>query len=428
VTAVARHRTRSTVLALVVSIVAIVAMVVIGIAGVHTLADSTLGRRAEGQALAAPGQRLPFTATALVGVIDDAGRLTSSVAIALEPNGVGGNIVAIAASADAGSGTTGELAPLDAVLEVSGPTAYREAVERLTGLSFDVVEVVDEVRFAQLVTPLGDLLASFPVPLHDASSGQTWEAGEVTLGPTTAAMALTASDPAVADWYLEPARAAVWKAVAQRVGGGIGSALPVPTDQDLPALTDLDAFVDRLFAAPVAFRALGFTIIDPQRVAEELPKDLRDAFGPGAVEGVVAHDRAELLMVFGAIAPARLGAPLEAPSFRVVSGFTDDALATLGFNRSDVLKRAIDGLLFVKVNIVSVADLPGSTVPDVTRIEVADPSVVGGVQETYGSLFGEIDVVVAKTTITGVDIEVTLGRSFLDQLRGESPADVAGSG
>ena len=43
------------------------------------------------------------------------------------------------------------------------PDELLAAVERLTGLSFDVVEIVDPPRFAQLVTPLGDLLALLPV-------------------------------------------------------------------------------------------------------------------------------------------------------------------------------------------------------------------------------------------------------------------------
>jgi hypothetical protein len=133
-------------------------------------------------------------------------------------------------------------------------------------------------------------------------------------------------------------------------------------------------------------------------------------------------------MVFGAIAPARLGAPLEAPNFRIVSGFSDDDLAGLGLNRSDVLKRAIDGLLFVKVNIVAVADLPGAGVPDVTQVLVVDPTVVDGVRDTYGSLFGAIDVRVDDVRVEGVDIEVILGRSFLDSVRGESAGGVAGSG
>ena len=44
----------------------------------------------------------------------------------------------------------------------------------------------------------------------------------------------------------------------------------------------------------------------------------------------------------------------------------------------------------------------------------------------YEPLFGEIEVVPAKVRIDGIDIEVTLGRTFLEQLRGELSSGVAG--
>lgn len=427
-TAIRQRRTRSTVLSLVASVSALAAVAVLGIAGVRTLADSTVGRRAGGDSVAVASQRLPFTATALVGVADDTGRLTSAVVMSLEPDGTGGGIVGLAAAADAGSGATDELAPLASVLAVDGATAFLEAAERLTGLSFDVVEVVDQRRFAQLITPLGDLTADFPTDLFDASSGETWEAGETALTGPAAARAITASDSSIADWFMEPGRAAVWQAVADRVGAGIGTAEPVASDVDLPVPSTLDQFFDRLFAGPVSFRALSFVTIDEERIDEQLPSELAGAFGRDSVEAVVAHDRAELLMVLGAIAPSRLGAPLEAPSFRVVSAFADADLAELGLNRADVLKQAIDRLLFVKVNIVSVADLPDAEVPETTQIFVSDPEVIAGVEETYGDLFDGVEISVADVLIDGVDIEIRLGRSFLDGLRGDSGDDVAGSG
>jgi hypothetical protein len=206
---------------------------------------------------------------------------------------------------------------------------------------------------------------------------------------------VTATDPTIEDWYFEPARAAVWGAVADRVGAGIGSAEPVDSDEDLQVPRTLDEFIDRLFAGPVTFRALGIEPLDDDRLAEQLPNTLVGAFGPDSVDAVSVHDRAETLMVMGAVAPGRIGAPLDAPSFRIVSGFSSDDLDDLGLNNADVLKRAIDGLIFTQVNVVSVADVAGSEVPEVTRIVVADPSVIEGVEQTYGPLFGEIEVVAA---------------------------------
>src|SRR4029453_15476177 len=100
---------------------------------------------------------LPYTPTALVGTVDEDRRLTTVAVLTIEPDGTGGSIVEIAASADANSGNAGVLAPLNAVLKVEGPDALALDAEVLTGVSFDVVELVDQERFAQMVAPLGDL-------------------------------------------------------------------------------------------------------------------------------------------------------------------------------------------------------------------------------------------------------------------------------
>ena len=412
-------------MAFVAAIAAMAAAGVIGVSGVQLLADSTAGEQARGQAEVVQRQRLPFTSTALVGVVDEDGRLTSVAAWVLATEGVGGSIIGIAATADGASGTTETLAPLAAVYRLSGPEDFRNAVEQLTGLSFDVIEVVDQQRFAQLVSPLGDLPTLLPVAFADASTGDSWEAGDVSLTSPGAARAITATDPDVADWFFESARASVWRAVADRVGAGVGSVTPIASDRDVPIPRNLDEFADRLFAEAVEFRALGFTPIDPDRVDDQLRAEYRGALG--ARDAVVAHDRAEMAILFGAIAPSRLGAPLDAPVFRVVSPFADSDLEGLGLNRSDVLKRAIDGLFFAKANVVSVADISAAPVPDLTQVLVADEEVIDAVRDLYEPLFGEIDIEVASVTIDGIDIEVTLGRSFLDVLRGDSTPVVAGS-
>ena len=425
-TAVKRHRTRSTAVAFCAAILGLVAVGFLGVSGVRSLSDSTAGQRADGQSSQRPTQRLPFTATALVGVVDEEERLTSVAVWVLEPTGVGGSIVGVAATADAASGAFDTLSPLAAVFDAGGAEDFLVAAERLTGLSFDVVEVLDQRRFAQIVAPLGDLPVLLPAPVVDASSGETWEAGENTLSSPAAARVITATDPGVADWSFETARAATWSAVADRVGAGIGSVAPVAADDEVPVPATLDQFAERLFGSPVEFRALAFEPIDQARVEAQLLERYVGALGP--LDVVVVHDRAEMAILFGASAPGRLGAPLDAPVFRVVSPFSDADLEGLGLNSSDVLKSAIDGLLFAQVNVVSVADLPDLEVPEVTQVLVADAEVTDAVRTLYAPLFGEIEVVPAKVRIDGIDVEVTLGYTYLDHLRGDSSAAVAGSG
>jgi hypothetical protein len=428
-TASRAKRQRSTWLALGLSVAALVAAGVLSVAGVRTLADSQAGRRAEGQQVRLPTQRLPFTPTGLVGTVDEDGRLTSVVVMAVEPDGTGGSIVELAATADTHSGNETFLEPLNGVLATSGAIELRAAAETLASVSFDVVELVDVDRFAQLVAPLGDLPVALPITVWDESSGEQWSAGEAVLPGVEAGRLLTATASTAADHLFEPARAAVWRAVADRVGAGIGSAEPVASDADLPQPSSLDELVARLFAGEVSFRALSILPVAEERIDDQLDPAVAAALGDGGVESVVVHDRAETLMVMGAVAPGRMGAPLEAPSFRVVASFSPEQLAPFGVTNADVLDLAIARLLFAKVNVVSVAELPGAAVPASSVFVVADPAVVDGVRADYSGVFGDdIEVRAAEVLIDGVDIELVLGADFLDRVADDLAAAVAGSG
>lgn len=427
-TASRARRTRSTWIALVATVVALLIAGGLAMAGARTLADSRAGRLADGQRDVLPEQRLPYTPTALIGAVDDDGRLTSVAVAVVEPDGTGGSLVAFAASADASSGTTTALAPLAAVLEVDGPDAFLGAVETLSSVSFDVVELVDAERFAELVAPLGDLPVSLPTMSYDSSTGERWEAGDDVLPGIDAGRLLTATAAAVPDPLFEPNRTAVWAAVADRVGAGIGSADPVASDADLPQPDTLGELLDRLYAGPVGFRGLPVRLVAADRVTDQLDETYAEAFGDDDPT-VTVHDRAEVLMVVGSVAAGRVGAPLEAPSFRVVSGFDADELDAAGVRGADVLKSTIDTLLFSKVNVVSVAELPGAEVPDHTVFVVADPATVDGVREEYAGTFGdEMEVRAAEVLIEGVDIEVVLGRDYLSLMASGAADDVESSG
>jgi hypothetical protein len=425
--AIRSRRRRGTWLALGATALALVAAIALSIVGIATLADSKAGRLAS-QGADLPTQRLPYTPTALVGTIDEDGRLTTVAVLTIEPDGTGGSIVEIAASADANSGNSGVLEPLNAVLQVDGAEAFALDAELLTGITFDVQELVDQDTFAQLIAPLGDLPVDMPINLYDKSSGEQWPLGQSVMPGAVAARAVMAVDPGINDWLFEPGRAAIWQAVAKRVGAGIGSAAPVASDADLPHPADLDTFVDRLFAGPVQYRALTIKPLADDRIAEQLPADLGVAFGAGSKDAVVVHDRAETLIVMGAVAPARVGAPLEAPSFRVSMGFTDADLQAAGVTSMDVLQQAVNRLLFSKVNVVSVADVPGSAVPDHSTFSVVDATTIDGVRSEYEKGFGsDIVVQAAQTRIDGIDIELILGRDFLQEVSASVAADVTGS-
>ena len=95
-----------------------------------------------------------------------------------------------------------------------------------------------------------------------------------------------------------------------------------------------------------------------------------------------------------------------------------------------MLRQAVNRLLFSKVNVVSVADIPGSDVPDHSTFLVVDASKVedGGVRDEYEKGFGSAIVVEpAETMIDGIDITLVIGRDFLQEVSASKAADVTGS-
>lgn len=427
-TAIRQRRTRATVVGLVAAVVSLVAVVGLGAVGFETLADSTAGQQAGEEDQPVVAQRLPFTSTALIGVADEDGRLTTLVVGVLESDGTGGSLVQLPVSADPSSGNADTIVPIDAILTVAGPIAFREAVERLTGLSFDVIEVTDQERYAELVTPLGDMEVTLPGAVRDASTDERWEPGPQTVTAPGAARLVTATDPDVDGWAYEPVRTAVWDAVVDRVGAGIGSASPVAVDTDLPVPGSTDEFLDRMFAGPVELRVLQFRPVAADEIEERLDQPYREAFGPNVADAVVLVDRAEMLMVFGGIAPARLGAPLDSPNFRVVNGFGEDDTEPIDLLPADLTRTVVNVLMFTRVNVVSVVDHADVDVPAVTQVRVSDPSLLdGSLEELYEPHFGELEVVAAEIAIEGIDVELVLGRTFLDRLATDPEPDVAGS-
>lgn len=414
-TAIPARRRRATVIGFAAAVVGLGAALGLGVVGAATLADSTAGQVASDGQRPVGAARLPFTSTALFGVIDDEGRLVTAVVAVLGRDGSGGSLVQVPVSADPAVGLAEDLTSLDAVYAVDGPLEFTRAAERLTGLSFDVIEVADATRIAGLIAPLGQLEVQVPTAIRDASSGEVWEAGGLRLDTTEAVQLLTASETSVPTSGYEPVRSIVWAAVADRVGAGIDPAEPVPALSPSSVPLTSDEFVGRLFAGPVGFRALDFRRLTPDVVAVRIGDDYRDAFGEGVLVDVVAVDRADMLLVFGAIAPGRLGAPLDAPTFRIVNPLGPDDTAALGSTPVDVTEAVINVMIYTKVNVVSVLHpTDGSAAPDVTTVRVADPALLEAVVPTYEPVLGALEVAVAADPIEGVDVEIVLGRSYLD--------------
>jgi hypothetical protein len=121
--------------------------------------------------------------------------------------------------------------------------------------------------------------------------------------------------------------------------------------------------------------------------------------------------------VFSQVSPGLVSTPNTGLTARIVANFTDEQIAAadpLYASSSDVAVELIGRLLFLTGNVVSVDTAPTGA-PAVTIIEVAD---VRQLQDTIGaadSLFGPAEIRVAETVIEGVDIEITLGMSYLER-------------
>lgn len=417
------QRRRAAVIGFVVGALSLAVIAALGVAGVRSLLNSSAGQTAEAGAVT-PVQQFPYSPTGLIGVTDDEGVLTSVAVLVVAPDGTGGTIVTLAASADAGSGTTGALQPLNAELAMGGPEAFSFGAERLTGLSFDVVELVDTERLAGLLDPLGDVTVELETSVYDASSLEEWEAGTVMLGPEEAARLLAARVPDQADWFLEPSRGAVWAAVADRVGAGIGSAEAVGEGEDVPPAGSMDVLVDRLFADRVVHRPLAFTPIESERVEAELSSELSSAAASFTNQtAVVAHDRAETQFVLASVAPSRLGAPLEAATIRLEIGMSDEAVDAAGMTRDDVGIEAVSVAMGAELNVVSVVDEVAPETESPTNVEVAEAAALEDAWDIFPDLFGNVEIGVASVRIDGVDAVVYVGESWLTDLAGEDGED-----
>jgi len=386
-TALTGRRRRSTMVAAGAVVVATIAAVALGIVGGLTLYHSTEGADASDDR---PTLTFPGTPTALLAAVDDDERLASLAVIVGRPGGRGGSVVTVPVSADASGGNGPDRLPLAETVELTGTDSVHHEVENLLGLTIDAFEVVDRERLEELLDEVGDIEVDLPVDVTNAAGRDVAEAGEQTLDPAAAAAVLTARDPDIAAAEQYPAATAVWNGIADAVGDGLAAGTATGGDGVAGPLGEA-------MAGPLATRGLAVAPV-------------RGARNPRNVD-VVGLDRAELALVFAQTAPGKVSAPNPALTFRVESPFADqDRDGDL--SADELVYRVISALLFVRSNVLSVDTTPGE-VPATTTIEVADESLLAGVEDSDVFL-GDVDVSVADERIVGVDAVVRLGRSYLE--------------
>ncbi len=453
-TAIERRRSRRTVTAAVTALVLVVAAVFFAAVGAITLSNSQ-----EGEAVGIdprPRETLPATPNALVAVTDDSGRLASVVVLTLQPEGQGGSIVTVPPNADASAGFGLQRRPLDELFDADDPEGFVAVVEDMLSITIERSAIVDPAGLQALLDPLGTVQVVLPDAVIDSdASGQlsstttvpdnTDPAGTddsevddsdvddsdvgvevdgviVSAGPQildteqTVAV-LTAIDGSVPAYDQHPLDVAMWSAIAQ-LAPVAGLAPPVTTDaQGLPvAPATLDDLVAQLFSGPVGVRD----------IAAATPSD---ATNPTSAD-VVVLDRQDLTLVFAQISPSLVSTPNPGSKVRVEVGFTDDQLAStdgLYETNADIAREMIGLVQFVQGNAVSV-DTSASGAPELTIVEVADPALLEEAIRTAELLYGPAEVRAATTVLEGVDVVVTLGRSYLERALARSANSTGASG
>ena len=402
-TAIARRRRRNTIVASVLAIVLVVAASAMVAVGAVTLSNSK-----EGEAVGIdvrPRETFPATPNALLAVAGDDGELASLVVLTLLPEGQGGSIVTIAVNADSTAGFGLQRRPIDEFFDPDDVESIVGPVEEMLSVSIQRAAIVDAAGLETLLAPIEQIEVVVPQDVFDTDGDEqvlVIGEGPHTLGRAEIVDVLTAVDEEGDAYTHHEIDVELWSALAQ-TAPIVTPPEPVPVDSlGTPiAPSSVEELFVRLWEGDVGVRDLGLV----QVISTDNPTDA----------DVVLIDRRDSTMVFAQISPGLVSTPTTGLNLRVVAPFTDEQLAQtdgLFESTSDLLRQFIGQMFVVQNNVVSVDAAPTGA-PDVTLIEVYDVRWLADTEAAAAALFGEAEVRLADTTLEGVDLEVTLGISYL---------------
>jgi hypothetical protein len=402
-TAIARRRTRRTIVGATVAVLLMIGAAVMFGVGVVTLSNSQ-----EGEAVGVddrPVVQFPATPNAMLAVTDEDGELASVVIMTLLPEGQGGSVVTVPVNTDATAGFDSERRPLNASFDADDLPGFVSSVEQVLAITIQRAEVVDAAGLEAMLPDVGDtqLVLANDVIDTRGGGGLISAAGPQTFTSAELVTIITAIDD---DQPAELGHAndvVVWESLAK------AAPVVVPPEQvpldDLGrpvAPTSVSELVARMWQGEVSVRDL-------------LVVPVTDVENPLEVD-VVVIDRRDSNLVFAQVSPALVTAVNTGPKVRIVANFTDDELESAGAlyeSSADVAIELIGRLLFLSGNVSSVDTAP-TGVPPVTLIEVADETDLELVTELAEVLFGPAEISVAETVTEGVDFQVVLGMSYLE--------------
>ncbi|WP_420453272.1 hypothetical protein [Ilumatobacter sp.] len=410
-TADPRRRRQATVVGAVVVSASLVAVVAVAALAVTTLRSSREGRApdVDDRTVAL----YPDTPNAAIGIVDDLDRLTSLVVATLDPSGRGGSLVVVPVNADASNGVGVERRPISSRPFAAGDPEQAAQIARdlepLLSTTIERSAVLGPAELSELLAPLAPLEVDLPetvVDVDTVGSGVVAPAGEAVLDVDQAVAVLTAISADGDAYDHHDVDVALWRAVADASGRSAGG-----DDDPAAPPPSVDELLARLLAGPVEARDLG--INETARVENETDADF------------VILDRVDALLVFASVSPALVTTPNDSFSFRLVAGYDDEQIATLGrdgrgaeVTKEAMVARVIAELLFAGADVVAVDLVPmPDGVPETTRIEVSQEPFVEGVAPIVDALLTGAEVSVAEELIDKTDVVVVLGADYLEARR-----------
>jgi hypothetical protein len=401
-TASAELRRRYTQRAAVAIGVAFVLAVLLAVIGARTLASSTIGTEA-GDESSTASVALPDTTTAFVGITDDSGVLQSAVLVVVDPSGVGGAIVPFEGAADISSGRADSVIPLRDALETSETKFFALDAESITGLTFDFIDVVSASELDVLLGLEGEVALDLPQSAV-LKSEASWVQGRSTASVAEATELLASGGELPyevgADIHLS-----VWGSLVALANDSPKN-LP---ESEVESIASIDEVFAALFAGDIEMRALNLYEVD------------------GSDGMLVYYDWAETLLVASHLAPSHVAAPYESAVVRVLVPFEENDVLDTGYSVSDIAVIVVRRLTDAGLNVVSVSTGPNADVekfPDVTEVWTGDESTVSDAAGAFSELLGEVVAREGDYSVDGIDIVITLGSSFLNDLEREIAADL----
>jgi hypothetical protein len=209
-----------------------------------------------------------------------------------------------------------------------------------------------------------------------------------------AAAVLAARDPERPENTRLPDVRTTWEAIALAVGAGKIGTVPATVIQDVGAQVpaDMASFMSALFAGPVRVWQIGYQLItDTERNPDGL-----DLYG---------FDFGEVIMVLASVAPSAMVAVFPTLSLQVDSPYAD----------AEVTRQAVFRLIYMGANVMLVRTT-NDPPPAVTTISYTD-EMDRGMAEPLTILLDEVTWERATERVAGIDLQVTLGESFVAFLK-----------